>query len=258
MPSSQAHNGSSNANVPMSLERKLELLESRFTQPSGGSLDAAQHQLLITTSDAGVTTASSSQHSFSFGASSASQQESNLPSSFVRSRRRGSLNSGLHALERATARHLRKVAANSPIQGTSSNLSSMSRHSTSSQQTLLTSHVQPRPRIVAESPPVPVTPGPAGRNTNPTPKPAAARTLLNSSASTSSNTRTKPAGLAHAELTNNNATTSGTGVSLSSCCRAKIFCLPFHRISPSPPLCDFRNVNRYPNENYPPFKIAVN
>jgi hypothetical protein len=165
----------------MTLERKLELLESRFTRPAGGLLDTPE-QLLITTDASGTF---SSQHSFSFSASNPSSSEQpNLPSSFVRSRRRPSLHSSFQAVERATARHLRKLAANSPIQGTTSNLSS-SRHSTSSQQTLLTSHVQPR--IVAESPPVPVTPVISTPVTgNPLPKPGAARTLLPATTATPS------------------------------------------------------------------------
>jgi len=209
----QQHNSNDSTNsniVAMSLERKLELLESRFTRPSGvGTLDASE-PLFLTSTDVVVghnQHAFSTQHSFSFGASnhSTSQQQqqqhqhSNLPSSSVRSRRRPSLHSTFHAVERATARHLRKLAANSPTQGTTSNLSTttaFSLHSTSSQQTLLTSHVQPR--IVAESPPVPVTPGisttPATITSSsthrPVPsKPGAARTLLPSTTSKMYNDR---------------------------------------------------------------------
>jgi hypothetical protein len=196
----------------MTLERKLELLESRFTRPAGGTLDAAE-QLLITT-DAGA----SSQHSFSFGASNpSSSQQSSLPSSFVRSRRRPELNTSFHAVERATARHLRKLAASSPIQGTSSSILSSSRHSASSQQTLLTSHVQPR--IVAESPPVPVTPGISTPGTRlPLAKPGVARTLLPGNTGTPSDRLSKEASTAGAAETASTTTagalsTATTGVS---------------------------------------------
>ena len=232
-------NESSNSFVPMTLERKLELLESRFTRPAGATLEASEQQqlqpLLITTAATAAATDGSannpfaSQHSFSFDYASNhgneafqakhhqqpqphSNQQSSLPTSHVRSRRRPSLHSSFHAVERATARHLRKVAANnnSPVQGTTSNLSTASFHSnnsssrlstTSSQQTLLTSHVQNRyhqhaqpPRIVAESPPaVPVTPGisttPAAARPPPT-KPGVARTLLPSRTTPTTTTTT--------------------------------------------------------------------
>ncbi len=172
---SQKEFNNGNNTVPMTLERKLELLESRFTQPAVGSVEPPQ-QLVITTNDGGSINFSSSQHSLSFNASN-SPSQSNLPSSAVRSKRRPSLTTSLHAVERATARHLRKLAANSPVHGTSSNTvnSRISSPSSASQQTLVTSHV----RTVAETPPAPVTPGIATTPVRPhSPKPAAARNIL--------------------------------------------------------------------------------
>jgi hypothetical protein len=193
--------GNGNTTTELTLERRLELLETRFTKPEN-SVDAPQ-PLVITTkagNEGSFSRSSNSQHSFSFSASNSmvdSPSHSNLPSSAVRSKRRPSLNTSFHAVERATARHLRKVAANSPVQGVSingnatSNLSRMSaNNSNASQQTLLTSHVQ---RIVAESPPAPVTPGMA---TTPNPanvakvnpsKPAAARNILQAQTTNPSN-----------------------------------------------------------------------
>jgi hypothetical protein len=217
MSRSSAQNDASSAanNAPISLERKLELLESRFTQPNvGSSSDILDQQAQLSsfgTPPAGSNDApnmnmsspslsrSNSQHSFSFASpnttsSSNPSSSSNLPSSSVRSRRRPSLSSSFHAVERAAARHLRKVAANSPVQGTSSNPNhNSSSNSSSSQQTLLTSHVHQR--VVAESPPVPVTPGtvlqvqaPNSGQTMVPPKPPAARNILHTQHTTHNNT----------------------------------------------------------------------
>jgi len=261
--------GSSSYVTPLTLERKLELLESRFTQPAGGSVDPPQ-PLMISTATGGETSfsrSSNSQHSFSFAGSSASNsavgggggtggspssqqhQHSNLPSSAVRSKRRPSLSASFHAVERATTRHLRRVAANnSPVQGRSStnnnnnnnnnnstnnntaaaanNLSRMSSNSNASQQTLLTSHVQQqRPRIVAESPPVPVTPGvPVASstitpNTTHPPKPSAARNILHSAhhptpGATTANAGTSGGGSVTSAASTVNATTSTSTVSV--------------------------------------------
>eukprot|EP00934_Nitzschia_sp_Nitz4_P008178 Nitzschia sp. Nitz4//scaffold89_size161592//76585//79225//NITZ4_002380-RA/size161592-snap-gene-0.175-mRNA-1//-1//CDS//3329559622//8168//frame0 len=174
----------------LSLEQKLELLESRFTQPQ-----EAQSPPAASTGEA-VDSPSSSVHSFSFSPSQ-QLQHSNLPSSSVRSKRRPSLNTSFHAVDRAAAKHLRKVRANSPTFGiissatTNSNsglnhsrLTNQSTASNSSAQTLLTSHLQPR--VVAESPPVPVTPGLAtspNHTSKNTPKPPAARNILSSTPS---------------------------------------------------------------------------
>lgn len=191
-----------NNNVPMTLERKLELLESRFTQPTAASLDPPQ-QLVMAPND-GSGGFSSSQHSLSFELSH-SPSQSNLPPSSIRSKRRPSLTTSLHAVERATARHLRKLQANSPVQGTSTNNtnSRMSNSSSASQQTLVTSHV----RTVAETPPAPVTPGvtttPARAHS---PKPAAARNILNAQPSNYSNGNSRGS----TGASNNNATTSST------------------------------------------------
>lgn len=95
-----------------------------------------------------------------------------------------------HAVEMATARHMRRLAATSPILGLSSNTSSPS--NSASQQTLLTSHVNTQSsthsrsntsRVVAETPPVIVSPHNRMTAEAPPAKPAAARNILNKSTS---------------------------------------------------------------------------
>ena len=240
--------------IPMTLERKLELLESRFTQPTmpGGGKAASsvgshspsgsfvpavfgQTQVHSTTNNShnsqnhhSDSSGNNSEHSFSFATplSRPPSESSNLPPSAVRSKRRPSLQSSFHAVDIATTRHLRKLQANSPIQGMSSNnlkgvlntssatsatistttattthpsttmmssmlvlqqdgtrslsgLPSSSSASTTSNQTLLTSHVRgqknlpshPRGGMVADSPPVLVSPANGGMT--PTPNPTA-------------------------------------------------------------------------------------
>lgn len=165
----------------LSIERKLELLESRFTQPSG-TASALDTSAPTTTSFGAGNDMSNSEHSFSFPPSlELSRSSSNLPPSAVRSRRRPSLKNTLHAVEMATSRHMRRVAANSPIHGSSANASSshFSAHSlglssSSSSQTMLTSNNQHN-RVVAETPPIV---SPHNRPFATPPKPAAARNLL--------------------------------------------------------------------------------
>lgn len=185
---SHKDNNNGNNTVPLTLERKLELLESRFTKPAAGTVDPLQ-QLVITTNDCSASY-SSSQHSLSFTASNSPSSQSNLPSSAVRSKRRPSITTSLHAVERATARHLRKLAANSPVHGNSNNNntnSRMSSPSSASQQTLVTSHV----RTLTDTPPAPVTPGIVTTPVRPhSPKPAAARNILNAQPSNNSRSST--------------------------------------------------------------------
>ena len=105
--------------VTMSLERKLELLEKRFTQPNAGS--------------------SVSEHSLAFDSLSSS-------SSSTMQRQQHSL----HAVERATSRHLAKLTT------TTSNSASSNASSVASQETRLASNrqqVDDGERVIAESPP---------------------------------------------------------------------------------------------------------
>ena len=122
----QNHPGDMNGAI--SLERKLELLEKRFITPAAGrgtSTPPGRPEAATFLAD---TTSNLSSHSFSFTTPQsqslsrpASVDSSNLPHHAVRSRRRPSLSSSLHAVQRATERHLRKVAASSPVGGMSSN-----------------------------------------------------------------------------------------------------------------------------------------
>jgi hypothetical protein len=186
----------------MSLERKLELLEKRFITPASasGAISTPPGRAEAATFMADSTSNLSS-HSFSFTTPQAlsrpasdSSNPSNLPPHAVRSRRRPSLSSSLHAVQRATERHLRKVAANSPVGGVSANnnndsnampsmlflqdanrslsalppsassSNSFAASTSQSNQTLLINNKQQQKqqqqqqRVVAESPPVIVSP----------------------------------------------------------------------------------------------------
>ena len=188
--SAASNDGRANSPV-MSIERRLELLETRFTQPSNGSALEAQPGSFRARSPPPGTgnDKSNSEHSFSFP-SIEHKSSSNLPPSAVRSRRRPSMATTFHAVEMATARHMRRLAATSPILGLSSNTSSPS--NSASQQTLLTSHVNTQSsthsrsntsRVVAETPPVIVSPHNRMTAEAPPAKPAAARNILNKSTS---------------------------------------------------------------------------
>jgi hypothetical protein len=135
-----------NSFAAVSLERKLELLESRFTTPAmaplntfaspsgeqpppattsrgGGdlNLDHSSSPSTLGGGGGGGSSSSHSEHSFSFstpmsrtasnGALSNLSSASNLPFSSVRSKRRASLNTSFHAVSMATTRHLRKLAS---------------------------------------------------------------------------------------------------------------------------------------------------
>jgi hypothetical protein len=136
MASNHKYDTTSTSNDPaMSLERKLELLEKRFITPAYSGDISTPPGRAEAAAFMADSTSNLSSHSFSFqtpqslsrlaananGANNNSADSSNLPPHAVRSRRRPSLNSSLHAVQRATERHLRKVAANSPVGGISVN-----------------------------------------------------------------------------------------------------------------------------------------
>jgi hypothetical protein len=216
------------------VERKLELLESRFTQPSltgknptptptnnnhtssavsswiNNAFDAPMTSSPSTTAATTPTTTattptgrmsphlSNSDHSFQFpGMNSDSQQGSDrsnpLPQSSVRSRRRPSLQSSFHSVSMAAARHMRKVAATSPVHGLSPN----NTQNSNSTHTLITSNQnqnqhqnQQHQRVVAESPPVLVSPPNqvTPHTAKATNKPKAVRNLIMSSSSSATST----------------------------------------------------------------------
>ena len=242
MPSSRGNSsnhdngGQASNSGTLSLERKLELLESRFTQPALPSLDRANASNPWSNSAFGNTntgtpskdtgrmspTSNHSQHSFRFPSINSNESSNPLPHTSVRSRKRPTLNASFHSVSMAAARHIRKVAATSPVLGMSaSNFSNT--NSSSSNQTLLTSHVQqnqpqPAQRIVAESPPVIVSPHIQQQLSTQKvpPKPKAARNLLLSSSSSATTNTAKtpvkaksPVASAKNTTTNNNPSTPG-------------------------------------------------
>ena len=236
MPSSRGNSsnhdngGQASNSGTLSLERKLELLESRFTQPALPSLDRANASNPWSNSAFGNTntgtpskdtgrmspTSNHSQHSFRFPSINSNESSNPLPHSSVRSRKRPTLNASFHSVSMAAARHIRKVAATSPVLGMSaSNFSNT--NSSSSNQTLLTSHVQQNPpqpaqRIVAESPPVIVSPHMQQQlaNQNGPPKPKVARNILPSSTSAKGNIKPPTA----VDNTNNNDGTPGKNTNM--------------------------------------------
>lgn len=110
---------------PPSLEQKFELLEARFTQPLGlsGNTNNGNNNNATFSSpqERGINgfgtneNSNLSEHSFSF--SGGSNSNSNLqPMMTVRSKRRNSRSlTSLDIVNRAAAKHMRKVAANSPV-----------------------------------------------------------------------------------------------------------------------------------------------
>lgn len=184
--SSKSHVSSEKQAAPparISLERKLELLEPRFTSPSGAATTTTTTGFEMTTA-ATAQSPSASHHSFSFEAPSGSRLSmlssgsnntaSNLPSTAVRSKRKSSkLKTSLHAVSMAAEAQMKKVqqqqqsSGNSPspfilqhhLENSMSALASppMS-HASNSNSTLVTSHVNSQsqasqPQVVAESPP---------------------------------------------------------------------------------------------------------
>lgn len=231
---------SSTSGSQMSLEQKLDLLESRFTQPTvptsdnsdknfqslqtpswGNQDNLIAKQPLASTPQSYTSTNtphstgrmsphhSSSEHSFQFSRQQNhhSPQNSNpLPQSSVRSRRRLSLpSSTFQTVAMAAAKHMRKVAASSPVQGLSTNpnhsfqpikqqLDGSRSCSSSSNATMITSNQKriqqnnntKEQRVVPESPPVIVSP-----QNNATPvrkpnKPNAVRNLMGNAPTRSS------------------------------------------------------------------------
>jgi hypothetical protein len=225
---------------PLTLERKLELLESRFTQPNN---DSRNRQGAAPPAESpSVATETFSNHSFSFNTPSrTSNESSNLPSSAMRSRRKPSISTSFHAVEKATTLHLEKLAGATPpanqnnialsstllLQeaGNQRSLSGFAHsamsapHSSHSNQTLLTSHVNVENstnanknnndtsnntgnnRVVAESPPIIVSPhdpnaaGAAASSTKPTVARNLPMSLKNATASNVSSTATHQVGL---------------------------------------------------------------
>ena len=150
-----ATNSINQTNV-MSIERRLELLEPRFTTPSNGLVGSPpgfpepapfegrtvdrntsrdggavrQDSPLSMTSkhSSNGSNTNHSHHSFTFATPMSKDTTvnnsddgnlstaSNLPSSSVRSRRRPSLNSSFHAVSMAASKHIRRVAASSSVQ----------------------------------------------------------------------------------------------------------------------------------------------
>ena len=193
---------------PPSLERKFELLEARFTQPLGsfGSNAGNASNSAFSSPKERFENCNShsnlSEHSFSFSGGTNSNQLMT-----VRSKRRNPSLTSLDIVNRAAAKHMRKVAANSPVMmmndtiGSNFSLNSNSNsrqlamahpqqtdsNTSNSQQTVVTGNktkpqaaalpLQQAPnnleRVVAESPPVLISPAKASTQT----KPKAARTL---------------------------------------------------------------------------------
>ena len=159
-------------NVDSSLERRLELLESRFTTPSH-----AKH-IQITGSSPEVATVLgsggspyTSQHSFGFDAPSGPSSNgsggsntssfSNLDKGLVRSKKpQASRLSSFAEVRLAAERQMQRVVAKSPLMMETSNQGASSQLSNAaSNQTILTSHKSSqdepsKPRVVAESPPI--------------------------------------------------------------------------------------------------------
>ena len=119
-------NGRRSSPPPPSLERKFELLEARFTQPIGlfGNANVSNNNNNNSFSSPRGGRSSSnnnlnnihnensnlSEHSFSFSGSNHS-----VPTMNVRSKRSSATTTSLDIVSRAAARHMRKVAATSPV-----------------------------------------------------------------------------------------------------------------------------------------------
>lgn len=175
---------------PISLERKLELLEPRFTSSKVPANQGIEGSLSLAASP------SASHHSFAFDPpagsrsstpSSGHSSASNLPASSVRSKRRSrKLNTSLHAVTVAAERQMRKVQAASPTfifhdqeRSISALASPPLSNASGSNSTLLTSHVNPngnQPQVVAESPPTLMSP--AAQQPPNEEKPKVARNVL--------------------------------------------------------------------------------
>lgn len=194
----------------ISIERKLELLETRFTRPS--PVAAAQGSRLEGQNGLLNSSPTTSHHSFSFDPPSGSRSSvmdsnlstaSNLPTHSVRSKRRFSKMSSLQAVSLAAERQMRKMQAaatgeSGPLVGGAFLLPDQERSlsalasppmslGSSSNQTLLTSHLKSNPsenapQVVAESPPTLTSPTATAANASS--KPNAARPVLGPVSST--------------------------------------------------------------------------
>lgn len=160
-------------NVDIGLERRLELLESRFTTPSHAKpmQETASSPEVATVVGSGGSQFAS-QHSFGFDAPSGSSSNgsggsnmsslSNLDKGLVRSKkqRQSSRLSSFDEVRLAAERQMQRVVAKSPLMMETSNHGASSQFSnTASNQTILTSHKSSqdepsKPRVVAESPPI--------------------------------------------------------------------------------------------------------
>lgn len=183
------------ASEPMSLERKLELLEPRFTSPSAGAIGFETSLSLTAKSP------SASHHSFSFEHtaaaannsrssihSSSASNASNLPATAVRSKRQSPslLNTSLHAVSMAAEKQMRKVLGSPTFILQQEHERSMSAlasppisNASGSNSTLITSHVNTsNPQVVAESPPTLATGKEAVASKTNVSKPRAVRSVL--------------------------------------------------------------------------------
>jgi hypothetical protein len=160
-------------NVDNSLERRLELLESRFTTPSHAKpmQETGSSPEVATVLGSGGSQFAS-QHSFGFDAPSGSSSNgsggsnmsslSNLDKGLVRSKKQrpASRLSSFAEVRLAAERQMQRVVAKSPLMMETSNHGTASQLSnTASNQTILTSHKSSqdepsKPRVVAESPPI--------------------------------------------------------------------------------------------------------
>lgn len=190
--SAKAGSGNNTASEAISLERKLELLEPRFTSPSEPTATGFDTSLALA-----AQSPSASHHSFSFEQpqgsrssifSSSASNASNIPSSSVRSKRRSSskLNTSLHAVSMAAEKQMRKVQASPTFilqQDQERSMSALASppmsNASGSNITLITSHVNSasQPQVVAESPPTLTSPS-GQQQPSASEKPKAARSVL--------------------------------------------------------------------------------
>jgi hypothetical protein len=181
------HHFSVSMNDPGALERRLELLESRFTTPSHGQplhhSVSSPEVATVVGSSLGNSPATTSHHSFGFDAPSGSRSSnsggsnmssaSNLEKGLVRPKKQRRL-SALDLVQLAAERQIQRVIAKSPLHTENSNMASHLSNAASN-QTILTSHKssQEESKVVAESPPVLTAMSPAfavagGMNKKPT------------------------------------------------------------------------------------------
>lgn len=176
----ERRSGNAFSEAPLSIERRMELLESRFTTPSTNHMPAPSSPPDNTNVPASNQSMSPawSRHSYNFDApasrsssgSSHLSNASNIDKSRIRSKRKSPrTRSSLDDVQLAAKIHMQKVMNASPLNGmTSLDTSSKSVLSSPqlsdlsmSNQTLLTSHVKyptQHAKVVAESPPTLTSP----------------------------------------------------------------------------------------------------